>query len=256
MNKRHIIAVTSTIVGLIAIVLVALAVAQGPRRPPTDPDHPARPDRGVTPIGFDMGDIVSADPATNTLTYVSARDREEKVVKVADNAILTRHGPSALADVKVGEYITVRGNPTGIVARTMETSESPMAIGGVAPPAAGPPGSTPGGAPPSSRLYNGSEATVSGKVIETSPLTVEVDAENKIVVQSSDKTPAEVSHTGRIKLADLQKGEYAFIRGENDKDGKMTATSISVDPTRRPPGLAPKPVLPGSGDPTQPKEVK
>jgi hypothetical protein len=227
MSKTHLTVIVTLLAVMGALAILALAIAQGPGGPVrTDPtrDDTTRPRRQGPPIGFDMGDVISTDAGSNTLVIGSMRGGENRTVKVAEDVVITRRVSAATSDLLVGETIAVRGTPTELIARTIESADEPEMLG---------PSSPFGGA--GGRVFTRAEGAATGKIVSTNPLTLEIDENTKVVIQLNTKDRLEVSRTVKIKLGDLKPGEFVSVRGNNDEEGNMTATSIAVTPERRPP---------------------
>jgi hypothetical protein len=231
MSKRSLsaIVVALIIVGAFAILAVAQDRTGPLQRVPSQDDtgRPGRPGRVGPPIRFDMGDVVSVDAAAKTLVLGSLRGGVNQTIKVADDAVITRRVNSGIPDLKVGEMISVRGTPTELIAKSIESSETPEMLGQVSPF---------GGA--GGRVFTRADGAATGKIVSTQPLTLEVDDQTRVVIKPDTTKLMEVSRTVKIGLADLKPGEFISIHGTGGDGEPITATSVAVTPERRPPGFA------------------
>jgi len=221
------------LVGLVATALAAaahFAVAQ----PPGGPGGGRGPGRGGRP--FEVGQLAAVSEDGKTLTLTSEFGQNAAVnVTVGEGAAYYTAWDVEAKDIEVGDVVALRGTPVKLQADQVQVGADVQALLGLGGPGPNPPGGqAPDGAPAAPRLMV--FGMVSGTVVQTDPLTVDV---NGLQVEIALSEGASLTKVAPMDQPQVAVGDRIIAAGQRaaGPEGALTASAILVDTTAN--GLQP-----------------
>ena len=208
-------------VGLIAVcllvaIVVAVADQQAPATTTAAPTTPA-----AKPAGHGMltGMVVSVDAAKN-LIVIQTRGNTQVNVSVAADTKYTKRNKGALADLALGQQVSLAGHATAMSAEEIGMNPPPVAGAAEAPaaPAAA--------AQALAARRNADRVRVNGIVTKLDPLTVTTASGGEVVVTPS--ATAVFTLTTPATLADVLAGQRVGVLGTEAADGSYAATLVTL----------------------------
>ena len=216
------------LVSLLVVGLFALAAMSFAQPPGGGPGGPGRGGPGGGMMGGMMG-----GPAFGTIWLVGDKGTSlalespfpgvalVSLAQLDANTKLTEYVDCDVAQIKVGDVITVAGTPRKVRADDVQVGGPVAQV--LMPPA------QPNGPPMPDLLAPSASGRLTGKVTATQPLTVDV---NGIAIEI--ETAAKTSIIKQQPLASaegLKKGQKVIVIGERGNTGVMTARLLIVDST-------------------------
>ena len=216
---------------LVSFAVAALAAAThfAVAQPPGGPG--GGPGRGGRPVEVGKVAAVSEDGKTLTLTS-ELRQNATVNVTVADGAVYYVAWDAQAEDIEVGDVVALRGAPLKLQADRVQLGADVPALlgfGGQGPDA--PAGQPQGDTPPTPRPM--AFGMVSGTVVQTDPLTVEV---NGLQVEVTLTEGASLTKVAPMDQPQVAIGDRVMVAGQRDQAaapgvGALTASVILVDTT-------------------------
>jgi hypothetical protein len=188
-----------------------------------------------------VGTIQQVDATKGTIQIQTTGPQAgSRMVSFTAETAVFRQSQGTLADLKVNDTIQVSGMPTSINAMQLQLGEFPQAgFGGFggrggAGGAGGGGGQAPGNAPGAGArgVAGGGPgggpgmANVSGTIVSTSPLVVQLPGNVRVNVSADPST--RVTKTVKTTAADLKVGDTIRAVGRPDDQGNVTALQITV----------------------------
>lgn len=176
-----------------------------------------------------FGTVASVDTTANTIT-LNGRNGQTETVNIGPNAQIVTETTVTLADLKVGDQISVQGVPTGITASNVTVGTPPQGLPGAGGPGFGRPGGGPGG--PGGAADNQGFAMASGTIkslpTATDPhLSLALGQDAVLFIKVSDT--AKLNKYNTVALTDIKSGDRVIATGTRDANGNLTATSVGVN---------------------------
>ena len=214
--------------GLIALcLLVAIVVAvAAPQEPVTPPVTPATTAAATARAARGMltGLVISVDAAKNLLV-IQTRDRTQVNVVVAADTRYIKRTKGALADLALGQDVTLAGHATAMSADEIGMSPPPVAPEAGAAPVAAPTTAAAASQALAARR-NAARVRIHGVVTKLEPLTVTTASGGEVVVTPSATATFNLSIPAT--LADVQAGQRVGVLGQQAADGSYAATLVTL----------------------------
>jgi hypothetical protein len=180
---------------------------------------PVRPASGTV-----IGSVKKVDAAGRKLTVAPLGRGAERVVSIPASVVVTRTARAKATELKVGDTISVSGQPLVLNASQVRIGDAPPTVERPQPnPANRAPSPTRGNA---GRAPGGGGPRYFGKVVRVSPLVVALTNGPTFEVRTSRNT--RFTKAVRIGIGQVKAGEPVTAFGTPQADGSVVARRVQV----------------------------